>query len=93
VDALAAVFCTMPDVRVLPHIKRLDDCFGDFLVRVVCECGACREIPPQALARLVGWKVTLTELVPRMRCSRWGKKAAEVVAVARPRPRGAPKNR
>jgi hypothetical protein len=27
-------------VRVLPHIKRLDDCFGDFLVRVVCECGA-----------------------------------------------------
>jgi hypothetical protein len=42
-------------VRVLPHIKRLDDCFGDFLVRVVCECGACREITPQALARLVGW--------------------------------------
>jgi hypothetical protein len=23
---------------VLYHIKRLDDCFGDFLVRVVCEC-------------------------------------------------------
>jgi hypothetical protein len=49
-------------VRVLPHIKRLDDCFGDFLVRVVCECGACREIQPQALARLVGWKMTLKEL-------------------------------
>ena len=27
-------------VRVLTHIKKLDDCFGDFLVRVVCECGA-----------------------------------------------------
>jgi hypothetical protein len=27
-------------VRVLTHIKQLDDCFGDFLVRVVCECGA-----------------------------------------------------
>jgi hypothetical protein len=27
-----------------------------------------------------------------MRCSRCGKKAAEVVAVARPRPRGVPKN-
>ena len=66
--------------RVLPHIKRLDDCFGDFLVRVVCECGACREIQPQALARLVGWKVTLRELALRMRCSRCGKKAAEVVA-------------
>jgi len=79
-------------VRVLPHIKRLDDCFGDFLVRVVCTCGACREIPPQSLARLVGWRVTLKELAPRMRCSRCGKKAAEVVAVARPRPRGVPKN-
>ena len=31
-------------VGVLTRIKRLDDCFGDFLVRVVCECGACREI-------------------------------------------------
>ena len=24
-------------VRVLPHIKGLDDCFGDFLVRVTCK--------------------------------------------------------
>jgi hypothetical protein len=79
-------------VRVLTHIKRLDDCLGDFLVRVVCECGACREIQPQALARLVGWRKTLKELALRMRCSRCGKKAAEVVAVARPRPRGVPKN-
>ena len=78
----------MRSVRVLAHVKSLDDCFGDFLVRVVCECGACREIAPQALARLVGWKVTLRELVPRMRCSQCGKKVAEVVAVARPRPRG-----
>jgi len=46
-------------VRVLPHIKKLDDAFGQFLVRVVCECGTCREIQPRALARLVGWKVTL----------------------------------
>jgi len=77
---------------VLPHIKKLDDCFGQFLVRVVCNCGACREIEPEALARLVGWKVTLKHLAERMRCSRCGKKAAEVVAVARPRPRGVPKN-
>jgi hypothetical protein len=53
-------------VRVLYHIKRLDDCFSDFLVRVVCECGACREIPPQALGRLVGRKVTLKNLAPRI---------------------------
>jgi len=41
---------------------------------------------------LVGWKMTLKELVLRMRSSRCGKKAAEIVAVARPRPRGVPKN-
>jgi hypothetical protein len=79
-------------VRVLTHIRRLDDCFGQFLVRVICDCGACREIEPEALARLVGWSVALKELALRMRCSRCGKKAAEVVAVARPRPRGVPKN-
>ena len=42
-------------VRVLAHIKKLDDCFGQFLVRVICDCGAVREIEPEALARLVGW--------------------------------------
>jgi hypothetical protein len=26
-------------VRVLPHITRLDDCLGDFLVLVNCPCG------------------------------------------------------
>ena len=79
-------------VRVLAHIRKLDDCFGQFLVRVICDCGAVREIEPEALARLVGWKVTLKDLALRMRCLRCGKKAAEVVAVARPRPRGVPKN-
>jgi len=79
-------------VRALTHIKKLDDCFGQFLVRVVCERGACREIEPAALARLVGWSVTLKKLAQRMRCSRCGRKAAEVVAVAKPRPRGVPKN-
>jgi hypothetical protein len=77
---------------VLPHIKRLEDGFGDSHVRVVCEYGACREIEPEALARLVGWSVTLRELALPMQCSGCGKKAAEVVAVARPRPRGVPKN-
>ena len=74
----------MRPVRMLAHIKKLDDCFGQFLVRVVCDCGACREIEPEALARLVGWQMTLKELALRMRCSRCGKKAAEAVAVARP---------
>ena len=79
-------------VRVLAHIKRLDDCFGQFLVRVSCPCGASRDIEPEALARLVGWSTTLKALAPRLRCSQCGKKAAEVVAVARPRPRSVPKS-
>ena len=49
---------------------------------MVCDCGTVREIEPEALARLVGWRVTLKELALRMRCSKYGKKAAEVVAVA-----------
>jgi hypothetical protein len=79
-------------VRVLPHIKRLDDCFGDFLVRVTCPCGASRHIEPEALARVAGRSVTLEKLATRTRCSQCGKKAAEVVAVARPRQRGVTKN-
>ena len=79
-------------MRILAHIKKLDDCFGQFLVRVNYLCGASREIEPEALARLLGWKVTLEALAPRLRCSQCGKIAAEVVAVAMPRPRGVPKN-
>ena len=75
-------------VRVLPHITKLDDALGDFIVRVTCPCGASRHIEPEALARLVGGKVTLAALATRMRCSQCGKKVSEVVAVARPRPRG-----
>jgi len=37
------------------------------LVRVVCDCGASREIQPQALARLVGRRMTLQELALTMR--------------------------
>jgi hypothetical protein len=79
-------------VRVLTHFKKLDDCFGDFTVRVICDCGFVREIEPEALARVVGWSMTLSEVALRMRYSRCGKKAAQVVAAARPRPRGVPKN-
>jgi hypothetical protein len=79
-------------VRVLAYIKKLDDCFGQFLVRVSCPCGASRHIEPEALARLVGWSLTLEELAQRMRCSQCNKKTAQVVAVAKPRPQGIPKN-
>jgi len=36
-------------------------------VRVIYDCGACREIEPEELARLVGWSVTFNELALRMR--------------------------
>jgi hypothetical protein len=74
-------------VRVLPHVKNLDDALGDFIVRVTCPCGASRQIEPEALARITGRSVTFAALATRMRCSHCGKKVAEVVAVARPRPR------
>jgi len=73
---------------VLPHITKLDDALGDFIVRVTCPCGAARHIEPEALARIAGRSATLAALAARMRCSQCGKKVAEVVAVARPRPRG-----
>lgn len=72
----------MERVRVLTHIKKLDDAFGQFLVRVSCPCGASRHIKPEALARLVGWSAMQASLAPRLRCSQCGRKHAEVVAVA-----------
>jgi hypothetical protein len=75
-------------VRVLPHVKKLDDALGDFIVRVTCPCGASRHIEPEALARITGRSVTFAALATRMRCSQCGTKVAEVAAVARPRPRG-----
>jgi hypothetical protein len=39
-------------VRVLPHIKRLDDGFGDFRVRVVCEL---RRLPRDTRSRSPAW--------------------------------------
>jgi hypothetical protein len=75
-------------VRVLPHIKKLDDALGHFLVQITCKCGAQRIAESQALARLCGPSATLETVSRRMRCSKCGVKGAEIVAVARPRPRG-----
>ena len=86
-DALARRHHHAP-VRVLPHITKLDDALGDFIVRVTCPCGASRHIEPEALARIAGRSVTLARLATRLRCSSCGKKVAEVVALARSRPRG-----
>jgi hypothetical protein len=42
-------------VRVLPHIRRLDDCFGQFLVRVIVTAArAARSSPTPWRASLAG---------------------------------------
>ena len=42
-------------------------------VRASCPCGFSRESEPEALARLVGWSMTLEALATRLRCSQCGK--------------------
>jgi hypothetical protein len=75
-------------VRVLPHIKKLDDALGHFQVQITCKCGARRIAEPEALARLCGSSATLEAVGKRMRCSKCGTKGAEVVAISIPRVRG-----
>jgi hypothetical protein len=79
-------------MRELRHVTKLTDEGGNFLVDVRCKCGYGCWIKPKQLARRFGWEATLASLAPRMRCSKCGAKAAQVVAVAEPRPRGIPKN-
>jgi len=52
-------------VRVLLHIRKLDDCFGDFVVRVSCPCGLSRHIAPEALARIAGRAAKFATLATR----------------------------
>jgi hypothetical protein len=62
-------------VRALPHIKKLDDALGDFIVRVTCPCGTYRHIEPEALARIAGKSATFAALATRMRCSQCGRRS------------------
>jgi hypothetical protein len=43
---------------VLPHVKKLNDALGQFLVQITCTCGAQRVAEPEALARLCGFSAT-----------------------------------
>lgn len=79
-------------MRPLPHITKLSDQAGEFLIDVRCSCGYAAWIKPKDLARRFGWEATLESLTPRLRCSKCGAKAAQFAAVAEPRPRGVPKN-
>jgi hypothetical protein len=78
---------TIRPMRVLTHIKKLDDCFGQFLVRVICDCGASVRSSPKPWRAWSAGQCLSRSSRCGTRCSRCGKKAAEVVAVAKPRPR------
>jgi hypothetical protein len=52
----------LPALSPFTHVKELGDCFGQFLVPVVLDCGGCREIESEALASLVGWSITVKGL-------------------------------
>jgi hypothetical protein len=69
---------------------RTAQCLFYFLAALGAFPGARRIVQPEALARLCGASATLKAVGRRMRCSKCGTKGAEVVAVARPRPRGVP---
>jgi hypothetical protein len=77
-------------VRRLDHIKKLDDGFGMFLVRIQCKCGHVRDTSPKALAALckTGWATTFAELSKQLRCSKCEGREPEVFATPEPRPRG-----
>ena len=87
-DAMRVFAARCRRMGVLPHIKKLDDALGHFLVQITCKCGAQRIAEPQVLARLCGSSATLEAVARRMRCSKCGAKVAAVVAIAIPRIRG-----
>ena len=72
-DALACRPHPAP-VRELPHIKKLDDRLGQFLVRVTCPCGASRQIEPEALVGIEGRSVTFAALAIRCDAHSAGRK-------------------
>ncbi len=57
---------------------------------LVIACRKCRHTrvtPPAALAKIVGWEISLIALATRLRCSNCGAKDCTLEANARPRPR------
>ena len=74
-------------------IKRLNDFLGDYLLFVRCRaCRHAREVAPAQLASRVGWNAELAAVIPRLKCSRCGKKAIDVAIAFRRKPRGWSKN-
>lgn len=70
-------------------IKKLNDHFGQYAIHVQCRaCKHGREVLPVALARIFGWDAEFAVIVRRMRCSKCGKREAEVTIGFDKKPRG-----
>ena len=60
--------------RKTPTVVRLYDNFGQYVLILKCECGHVRAAQLRTLAGLCGWDVLLSDVVRRLRCSKWGKR-------------------
>jgi aldehyde:ferredoxin oxidoreductase len=74
-------------VRQLPHIKKLDDSFGEFYIDVVCPCGNSTAKQIEELQKLAGKSATFEYLKTRLKCDKCGARNATLTARAKPRPR------
>jgi len=81
-------------MRVLNHIRKLDDCFGQFRIQVTCRaCHKTREFTNEEMVRLARSKTaSFAELADRLVCTVCQLKQSEIVAVPEPRPRGVNKH-
>jgi hypothetical protein len=77
-------------VRVSAPIKKLNDAFADFSLRIRCKkCRHERITEPHALARIAGWETELKALEMRMRCSHCHARGqCELIPFTQGRPRG-----
>jgi hypothetical protein len=74
-------------------ISKLSDRFGDYVLVITCRrCKHARRTHPHALAKILGWETTLSDVAARLRCSGCNAKDCELVTESIPRPRGIPKN-
>jgi len=77
-------------MRRPPKVTKLGDEFADYVLTIACRrCRHVRITEPKALAKVVGWEITLDALALRLRCTQCGTLGdCELTPHARPRPRG-----
>jgi hypothetical protein len=65
----------LPAMRRTLVVTKLGDECADYLLTVACrKCRHVRAVEPHALAKTLGWEITLIDLSKRLRCSSCGEK-------------------